>query len=246
MTTNGRFRALILGMLLSVLQATSTPNSAGSAVIPTTVANFVQGYAVSDASMMLPAASPLFWIELRRRGVASSEQLGGIRPLGLTFSPRGGMHDAHGFGHWFYTTSSARPDKKAPLTIWRIDSDLNDLVIWIEPVYFMSGCDDTIVSGSRSLGRGQTDGMLTAPQIAQFALRCATTAEGYYVIASPDGSRLSYYTVNADGATLPGAWSFGQIEERGEGSIASILRLNALFKGPGDHEYLTYYQSVRR
>jgi hypothetical protein len=132
------------------------------------------------------------------------------------------------------------------LTIWRIDSDPNDLVIWIEPVYFFSGCDDALASAGRSIGRGQPDGELTPPPTTRFAWHCATTHEGYYVVQSRDGGTLSYYTVNADGDTLPGAWSFGQIEERGEGSIASILSLNALFKGPGDHEYLTYYRSVRR
>jgi hypothetical protein len=246
MTTNYRLGVLILGILLSGLQATSTPNSVGPSAIPTAVANFVQGYAASEASAMLPAASPLFWIELRRRGVTTPAQWADIRSSGLIFSPRGGTRDAHGFGHWFYTTRSARPEKKTPLTIWRIDSDLNDLVIWIEPVYFFSVCDDAVTDASRSTSRGQNEGKVATPPMTQFALRCAATREGYYVIQSRDGGTLSYSTVDADGETLPGAWSFGQIEERGEGSIALILRLNSLFKGPGDHEYLTYYRAVRR
>jgi hypothetical protein len=42
----------------------------------------------------------------------------------LTLTPRGGAWDADGFGHWFYTTRSSQPAGKAPLTLWRIASDL--------------------------------------------------------------------------------------------------------------------------
>jgi hypothetical protein len=246
MTTRHWCSVFILSILLSGLQVTSAPNPVGPTAIPTTVATFVQGDAAGDEATMLPVASPIFWIELSRRGVTTTAQRAEVRPRGLTFTPRGGTRDAHGFGHWFYTTRSARSAGKAPLTIWRIDSDLNGLVIWIEPVYFFSGCDDAMIGANPPPSHGQSDEILTVSPMTQFALHCTATAEGYYVIQSRDGHQISYSAVNAYGDVLPGAWSFGQIEERGEGSIASILSRNALFKGPGGQEYTTYYQSVRR
>jgi hypothetical protein len=132
------------------------------------------------------------------------------------------------------------------LTVWRIDSDQNALVIWIQPVYFFTGCNDAVTgAGSASSRAGSDETLAVSPRI-RFALRCPTTTEGYYVTQSLDGRRLTYSTVNIDGDALPGAWLFGQTDEPEEESTRSILGINGLFKGPGDQQYLAYYQTVRR
>ena len=134
-----------------------------------------------------------------------------------------------------FLSRATSQSKKAPLTLWRIDADQNDDVIWLQPVYFFAGCADPVSDDSPS-----------ASPITRFALHCPTTTEGYAVVQSRDDRYLSYITVNADGDALPGAWSFGQIQERGEESIASLLRINALFKVPGGQEYAAYALSLRR
>src|SRR5262245_59712828 len=114
----------LLGLLLVGIQTASPPNPVGPTAIPAAVATFGRRYAADDDATMLGIASPLFRLELGRRGVTMPAERADIRPHGLTFTPRGGMWDDEGFGHWFYTTRLAQPTRKAPLSIWRIDSDL--------------------------------------------------------------------------------------------------------------------------
>jgi hypothetical protein len=246
MTTRRPIIGFILGLLLLGAAPTGATNRAGPTTIPSPVTTFVRGYASGDDDVMLVVASPLFRLELSRRGIVTSAERADIRPRGLTFTPRGGARDPAGFGHWFYTTRSVRPPGKAVLTLWRVDSDPHDFVIWIEPVYFFSGCDDVVSGDDRAVSRGRPDEVTATSSTIRLALHCPDTTEGYFVVQSHDAGQLSFFVVNAFGDTLPGAWSFGQSDERGDRSIASTLSLNAMFKGTGDQEYTTYYHSVGR
>jgi hypothetical protein len=246
MTTRRLIIGFILGVLLLGAAPTGATNRAGPTTIPSPVTIFVRDYASSDDTAMLAITSPLFRLELSRRGVTTPAERADIRPRGLTFTPRGGARDSAGFGHWFYTTRSSRPGGKVPLTLWRVDSDPHDFVIWIEPVYFFSGCDDVVSGDDRAVSRGLSDEVTAASSTIRLALHCPETTEGYFVVQSHDAGQLSFFTVNAFGDTLPGAWSFGQSDERGDRSIASTLSLNATFKGPGNQEYMSYYHAVRR
>jgi hypothetical protein len=238
--------SFILGLLLLVVQAASPTDPTGPGAIPAAVATFVRAYAAGDEATILAAASPLYRLELNRRGITTPAERSDVRPRGVTFTARGGARDAEGFGHWIYTTRSSQPARKAPLTLWRIDSDLHDFVIWIEPVYFFSGCDDVASDDGRATSQGRSNEESAASSMVLLALHCPETAEGYYAIRSGDGRQLSFSVVNGFGDTLPGAWSFGQSDEQGDRSVASILSVNATFKGPGDQEYVSYYHVVRR
>jgi hypothetical protein len=129
--------------------------------------------------------------------------------------------------------------------LWRIDSDLQGFVIWIEPVYFF-GCDEVVNGDGRAISRGRSNEMTATSSTIELALHCPGTAEGYYAVQSRDGRQLSFSVVNGFGDTLPGGWTFGQSEERGDRSVATMLSINATFKGPGDQEYGIYFRSVRR
>jgi len=206
------------------------------------VAAFVAGYAAGDEAAMSRVASPVFSLELSRRGVNTPDQRAWIRPVGLIYNPWGGTRDDAGYGHWFYTTHAA----SGQLSVWRIDSDQRDFVLWIEPVYFFSGCDDNPSNDRRQPAGGGSTELRAASPRTMLALHCHSTAEGYYVFESIDGRFLSYTTVNAVGDAFRARWSFGERQSIvGDDSSGAMPRTSALFKEPEDGEYATYYRSLR-
>ena len=243
MIARGMSSVIVIGLLMVAAQAAASPRPPPPTTIPASVAAFVGGYAIGDEAAMSRVAWPVFSLELSRRGVNTLEQRASIRPVGLRFNPQGGARDADGYGHWLYTTRSA----SGQLSVWRIDSDQRDLVLWVEPVYFFSGCDDHPANDRRQPGGGGSAELRAASPRTMLALHCQSTAEGYYVFESIDGRFLRYLTVNAVGDAFRGRWSFGERQSIVGGDPgAPIRRMSARFKELEDREYAIYYRSLWR
>lgn len=198
---------------------------------PAATARFLAAYARGDLASADDLASPLYAAEWTRRGLSRDDRVA-LLPTYLTgpdhpavwlrFTYVGGMIDASGFGHLMYFARATGGDGKNAPTVWRVDTDQNGRVIWLEMVgLFTDASPDLTTVGATS----DASAVPLAPTVDRsrvcliFGVRSTHSPEGYYALgvgtdgrsgASGCPGTVAFYSVDEDGSIRPGAWSFGQ------------------------------------
>jgi hypothetical protein len=246
-----RIVARLLGALLLLVGACA-PASPDASVAPRAATRFLTAHGTADASGVAASVSPLYWAELRRRG-RDAEGLNPIwtesAPL-LEFAYVGGIEDNEGFKHLLY---SARPKTHSggPTSVWRVDLDPGERVIWGEPTRLLSSEAQPATPGPRvdaarrlvrsmSSGEEQRDGGLVGVNSAN--------GDGYYALGlyregAARPTTVVYFGVDQDGARVPDFWSFGRDRPVGSGSsrLTPLFRLDSTGLAAEDNELLARY-----
>jgi hypothetical protein len=204
---------------------------------------FVAAYARVDAHAIAQLVSPLYRLELARRGDGGHEAFLPVpwdermpAPLSpwLQFRYLDGIADAQGFTHAFYLARSRLATGHRPTaTLWRVDLDPAGRVIWGEMVFGLGEADRVAASQTSRVRVAALPPVPIPPALAPrwpglrpTALLALHSSEGhrYYVLglvpkAMPAGGRpppsvLVYFGVDREGKIFPGAWSYGEPADR--------------------------------
>jgi hypothetical protein len=202
------------------------PAAAPIAREPAAAAAFVAAFALGDEAGADGVASPLYRYEWARRAISIEDRLAIVpyrragpppSPEWIRFHFEGGLRDSAGFGHLIY---SARPPAwvgdGAP-SVWRIDVDAENRVIWCELVWLFSDGANQI-QRTRARPPGVRAGTVVA------GVRSTSGPEGYYALAPAgavgQGDRPSaalFLAVGPEGGARIGAWSYGEPPSPGAG-----------------------------
>jgi hypothetical protein len=197
---------------------------------PALTATFITAYARGDLLSADGVASPLYRAEWARRGLSLQNRYD-LLPTSfkaaahfrewLHFNYVGGVVDRGGFGHLLYAARSTAELADSAVTVWRVDSDPDGRVIWVEMVYLFSQGTSTV----SSITSDRDDSILLLPAALRsihprflIGVRSLEGHEGYYAIelrpaetrdvTPPSG--LLFFAIDENGVMRPGAWTFGQ------------------------------------
>jgi hypothetical protein len=217
--------ALLIALGAILLGYGPTPPTRGQDVLgasrigrePSAVAAFVAAFARGDETRADGLASPLYRDEWARRAVSIEERLAvfpqpsrvGSTDEWIRFRFEGGVRDASGFGHLLYTARPPGTGGDGAASVWRVDLDPQNRVIWCELVWLFSENTSALRPAS-DLPAGVGAGTVL------MGVRSESAPEGYYAVA-PDGalgpgarpSALLFLAVGPEGEPHLGAWSYG-------------------------------------
>lgn len=198
---------------------------------PSATSSFLAAYARGDLASADELASPLYRAEWSRRGLSLDDRVsllptylkGPDRPaVWLQFTYVGGTNDQSGFGHLMYFARATGGDGANAPTVWRVDTDQNGRVIWLEMVGLLTSAspDPTTIGPTTDSSAGPLPPTIDRSRVCLvFGVRSAYSPEGYYALSVGSGSRsgasgcpgsVAFYSVDEDGSIRPGAWSYGQ------------------------------------
>jgi hypothetical protein len=197
---------------------------------PAIAAAFVAAYARADLATAELAASPLYTAEWARRGVSRPEREAILPRRDPTspvewahFSYLGGFVDSLGFGYLLYLAHPTAADRIPSPTVWRVDTDPDGRVIWIEMVWLFSEDTDAVdpvapeqaAAGEARVAAGDGRSQLV------LGARSAGGRQGYYGLrpaksasvgtaAGRSRTGLIFFAIDGEGYLRPGAWSYGE------------------------------------
>ena len=211
---------------------------------PATVPAFISASATNDEATLWKVTSPVYWLELRRRGVNVSQEDPGTILKTLSYLPIGGARDGYDYGHWLYSTLARSQRGDRILTIWRIDTDPSDLVLWAEPgVLLINSCDQPI--------RDLTSRSVTLPsdrnRAATLVLsaRCPESGEGYYILQDAGARVFTYASIHENDETYLANWTFGHILNAREAMTGrAYFLVDRLFKSSAEAAYQSYLRDL--
>jgi hypothetical protein len=193
---------------------------------PTATAGFVSAYAHGDIATVERVASPLYSAEWARRGVSLGDQASVIQehqraPSGewLFMSYETGFVDGHGFGHYIYVGRPVSTAGSPSPSVWRVDSDPEGQVIWIEMVWLFSGpapAVDALPPASARSDNTLQSLLPSRPSDVLFGVHSGDGIEGYYGVgpapesASARDSGVKFYVVDGHGSYHLTAWTYGE------------------------------------
>jgi hypothetical protein len=177
---------------------------------PAAAAEFVRAFAAGDEAVADGVASPLYRYEWARRAISIEQRLAVVPhrwhrtssdPEWIRFRYEGGVRDAAGFGHLFYTAwpfewASATPSP----SVWRVDVDPENRVIWCELVWLFSD-GTTDVRAADRLPPGIPAGTV------RFGLLSTAGPEGFYAVET-NAQALLFLATGPEGTTRVAAWSY--------------------------------------
>jgi hypothetical protein len=212
---------------------------------PSTVPSFIAASAANDEATLRKVTSPVYWLELRRRGVDVSQEDPGILLKTLSYQPIGGIRDGYGYGHWLYYTLARSQHGERLLTIWRFDTDPTDLILWAEPgVLLANSCDRlTLDLAHRSVAIPSD-----LPRIATLVLgaRCPESSPGYYILRDAGARVFTFTSIHEDGATYLANWTFGQVLNARETVTGrGYFLVDGTLKSPAEDAYRSYLRDLR-
>jgi hypothetical protein len=213
---------------------------------PATVEAFIAASATNDKATLWKVTSPVYWLELRRRGVDVSREDPGILLKTVSYQPIGGSRDGYGYGHWLYFTIARSQRGERLLTIWRFDTDPADLVLWAEPgVLLANSCDRPILDlAPRSVTLPSNP-----PRAATLVLsaRCAQSRRGYYILQVTGARVFTFASIHEDGETYLANWTFGHaLNAREAVTGRGYYFADRVFKSPTEEAYLSYLRDLRQ
>jgi hypothetical protein len=204
--------ALLIALALALAACQPAPPSAPAGLVaePPAAAEFVRAFAAGDEAVADHVASPLYRYEWARRAISIEQRLAVVPhrwhrtasdPEWIRFRYEGGMRDEAGFGHLFYTAwpfewASATPSP----SVWRVDVDPQDRVIWCELVWLFSDGTTALRPADR-LPPGVPAGTV------RFGLLSSTSPEGFYAVET-GAQALLFLATGAEGETRVAAWSY--------------------------------------
>lgn len=211
---------------------------------PATVQTFITASAADDTANVWRVTSSVYWLELRRRGVNLDEEHPDTILRTLTYVPIGGARDGYGYGRWLYSTLAVTRRGDRILTIWRLDTDPSDLILWAEPgVLLVNSCDRPIRdltpppdSLSSDHGRANTVVM---------SARCPGSSQGYYVLQAVGARVFTFRSIHEDGQAYLPNWTFGHILNSREAKRGRGYDLvDRVFKSPTEDAYRSYLRDL--
>jgi hypothetical protein len=214
---------------------------------PYLTAAFMAAYASGDVARCELLASPQYAAEWARRGASVGDRLA-LLPRWYTAGPPAdsqrawlryayvdGAVDGDGVGHLLYSGVPVRPageGGRAIPAVWRVDTDADGRVIWIEMVWLCSEEAHTltpVVDGPALASADLPPELRSQGLQLLFGVRSDAGQEGYFVLApspgdgagdgagappatrsSPGGRPFVFLGVEPDGHARPGTWTYGQ------------------------------------
>lgn len=271
---SARLLVLLAVVILTLTAARESGESIGRAhqtALPEPIAGaqFVRAYAATDAEAIARLASPLYWLELKRRGEANRRAFLPVpwddpasKPAmpWLQFTYVDGVVDDSGFTHLLYVARSTLVNaSRAPLTVWRVDLDPTGRVVWGDVVFVFGPAQgfstrhltdvhlDTLPAIPIPLAL-QPIWPMFQPQI----LLTITSTDGqcYYALGgtrkdrgSPDHgipSIVIFFARDAQGHVLRGTWSYGEPTYREGLGVAPVPVIPVLVPMDAHNEALWY------
>lgn len=198
---------------------------------PAATSVFLAAYARGDLAGADALASPLYRAEWIRLGLSLDDRQAllptylkgpGHQTVWLRFTYVGGMVDAWGFGHLLYAAEATGGNGDHAPTMWRVDTERDGRVIWMEMVSLFSPSTPALTtiaptSNPSAMPLPTTSGSLH--QCVLLGVRNTAGPEGYYEVGlRADGAagakrcpdQVVFFAVDEDGRIRPGAWTFGQ------------------------------------
>ena len=211
---------------------------------PATVPAFISASATNDEATLWKVTSPIYWLELRRRGVNVSQEDPDTVLKTLSYLPIGGARDGYGYGHWLYSTLARSQRGDRILTIWRIDTDPSDLVLWVEPgVLLINSCDQPIRDLTSRSVTLSSDHHRAARLV--LSARCPESSHGYYILQDAGARVFTFASIHENGETYLANWTFGHILNSQEARTGrSYFLVDRLFKSPAEAAYQSYRRDL--
>jgi len=232
------------GLWTSFAEGQRQPGETVASEPPATVQTFITASAADDAVNLGRVTSPVYWLELRRRGVDPARESSDMILQGVTYVAIGGARDGYGYGHWLYATrvTSQRGDRL--LTIWRVDTDPSDLVLWVEPGLLLANtCDQPIQDSAPRSVLVSRDPAETATLVV--GARCPTSSPGYYLLRGAGAPTFTFVSIHEDGATWRSTWTFGHaLTSREITAGRGYSGVDRAFKSPTEDVYLSYLRDL--
>jgi hypothetical protein len=236
-------RPLLLDRLAG-LSVRPSPSSNPASLLPSTVQRFVTASVAGDEETVWQVTSPVYWLELRRRGVDTPQDRADTIPASLSYRPIGGARDERHYGHWLYSTLAVPKGRDRILTIWRVDTDLADRVIWIEPALFLaSSCDRVILDLTpRSMSLPSDQGGVGTLVLGA---RCPENAQGYYILQRTGTPTFTFLSIHENGVVDPSGWTVGRLTDRSQmPTIRGTRLVDQAFKSPAEDAYQSYLRDL--
>ncbi|HEX5415348.1 MAG TPA: hypothetical protein VFZ25_06765 [Chloroflexota bacterium] len=198
---------------------------------PAATTAFLAAYARGDLAQADELASALYRAEWLRRGLSLEDRQSllpaylkgsGHPTVWLRFQYVGGMVDARGFGHLLYAAEATGGDGDRSPSVWRVDTDADGRVIWLEMVGLLAPSPalvTTIAPTSNPSAMPEPSRPGSPRPCLLLGVRSSAGHEGYYEAGlkpdDPTGAdgcpaRVTFFVVDEDGLVGPGAWTFGQ------------------------------------
>jgi hypothetical protein len=229
---------------------------------PAATSAFLAAYARGDETRAEQLASPLYRAEWKRRHVTVEQRVGLLAPTGqatatasqwIRFTYAGGATSANGFTHLLFVGRASREASSMGPEVWRVDTDADGRVIWLELVWLMSHT----TTGVRDAGDPATlravafpPGVASSHPTLIMDVRAVTGDEGYYAgtldampsteVTGRSASTLVFFAIDADGGYRPGAWTFGEASP-GLPTYGQVPERPAFELAPNDRPVLFAY-----
>ncbi len=259
--------ALVVALLVArlTLAAPPVPAPVNHATLdePAATSAFLAAYARGDEKGAEDLASPLYRAEWKRRHVSAERRVSLLARDGQAFGTAwiqfafvGGVAGADGFQHLLFVGRVRRDESDMGPEVWRVDTDAEGRVIWLELAWLMSRAatdvrvtHDPAVLASVAFpsGVGSTH---PAFIVGVRALATLRPNEGYYAEAlaaksateatGKSASALVFFAIDTDGGYRPGVWTFGEASP-GLSTYGQVPERPAFDLAPSDRPMLLAY-----
>jgi hypothetical protein len=213
---------------------------------PASVPAFIAASIGGDPTTLRRVTSPVYWLELRRRGVDISREDPDTIVKALSYAPIGGARDVYGYSHWLYSTLARSRRGDRILTIWRFDTDPADLVMWAEPgVLLANSCDEPIRDLTpRSIALSQDQKKTT---MLVLSAQCPESSRGYYILRAADAPSFTFASIHEDGESYLANWTFGHVLNAREAATGrGYFLVDRALKSPAEDAYRSYLRDLEQ
>jgi hypothetical protein len=226
--------------------ALSSPDESAAYESPATVSAFISASTMNDKATLWKVTSPVYWLELRRRGVELSQEGSDTILKTLGYLPIGGARDGYGYGHWLYSTLARSQRGDRILTIWRFDTDPSDLVLWVEPgVLLANSCGQPIRDLTPRSVALSSDPPTTATLV--LSARCPESGYGYYILQAAGARGFTFASIHENGETYRANWTFGHVLNSREATIGhGYFLVDRVLKSPAEDASRSYLRDLEQ